>query len=91
MLEEDCEEHICQAPGGRDGYKFSKAMKSPAFIGIEDIQKTYLPNGFNNFKIEGRGLGNAVLLEMLLYYLAKPEHHLEIREMIYLDSMLNLF
>ena len=66
-------------------------MKSPAFIGIEDIQKTYLPNGFNNFKIEGRGLGNAVLLEMLLYYLAKPEHHLEIREMIYLDSMLNLF
>ena len=91
MLEEDCKEHICQAPGGREGYKFSKAMKNPAFIGIEDIKKIYLPNGFSNFKIEGRGLGNAILLEMLLYYLAKPEYHLQIREMIYLDSMLNLF
>ncbi len=91
VLDETCEEHVCKAPGGNEGYKFSKAMKNPAFISIEDIQEKYLPNGFTNFKIEGRGLGNAVLLEMLLYYLAKPEYHLQIREMVYLDSMLNLF
>lgn len=66
-------------------------MKNPGFIGIKDIQEKYLPGGFSNFKIEGRGLGSAILLEFLLYYLTKPEHQLEVREEIYLDSMLDLF
>ena len=57
----------------------------------EDIQKTYLPMGFSNFKIEGRGLGSAIILEFLLYYMTKPEHQLEVREAVYLDSMLDLF
>ena len=51
----------------------------------------YLPQGFTNFKIEGRGLGSAIVLEFLLYYLVKPEHQLEVREEIYLDNMLDLF
>ena len=76
---------------GPDGYRFSKAMRSPAFIGVEDIKETYLPMGFSNFKIEGRGLGSALVLEFLLYYLVKPEHQLEVREEIYLDNMLDLF
>ena len=59
--------------------------------GIEDIQKTYLSMGFSNFKIEGRGLGSAIILEFLLYYMTKPEHQLEVRESVYLDSMLDLF
>ena len=84
-------EHQCHAPGGRDGYRFSKAMKNPAFIGICDIVQTYLPMGFSNFKIEGRGLGRALLLEFLLYYLTKPEHQIEVREALYLDCMLDLF
>ena len=88
---EDVPEHKCASPDGADGYKFSLAMKNRGFIGIQDIQKTYLPMGFSNFKIEGRGLGSAVVLEFLLYYLTKPEHHLEVREAIYLDSMLDLF
>lgn len=83
--------HCCSAPDGKDGYLFSKAMKNPAFIGIEDIQSWYRPNGFTNFKIEGRTLGSAIVLEMLLYYLVKPEYQLEVREHIYLDSMLHLF
>lgn len=66
-------------------------MESPAFIGIEDIQNTYLPMGFSNFKIEGRSLGSALILEFLLYYMTKPEYQLKIREQIYLDSMLDLF
>ena len=74
-----------------EGYRFSKAMRSPAFIGVEDIKKTYLPMGFSNFKIEGRGLGSALVLEFLLYYLTKPEHQLQVREEIYLDNMLDLF
>ena len=90
-LGEDCADHLCAAPDGSKGYRFSKAMASPAFISIDDIQSTYLPMGFSNFKIEGRSLGSAVILEFLLYYMTKPEHQLKVREEIYLDSMLDLF
>ena len=90
-LGEDCAEHICTAPEANEGYRFSKAMKNPGFIGIDDILNTYLPMGFSNFKIEGRGLGSAVNLEFLLYYLTKPDYQLIVREEIYLDSMLDLF
>lgn len=90
-LGEDCPDHICHAPGGKDGYRFSRAMASPAFIGLNDVKDVYLPLGFSNFKIEGRGLGSALILEFLLYYLTKPEYQLQVREEIYLDSMLDLF
>lgn len=90
-LGEACPEHVCTAPGGSEGYRFSKAMQSPAFIGIDDIRNIYLPMGFSNFKIEGRGLGSAMLLEFLLYYMTKPECQLLVREAIYLDAMLDLF
>ena len=90
-LGEACPDHICTAPDADGGYRFSKAMKSPAFIGIEDIRRIYLPMGFSNFKIEGRGLGSALILEFLLYYMTKPEYQLQVREEIYLDSMLDIF
>ena len=81
----------CTSPGAEEGYRFSKAMKNPGFISVEDIQKIYLPMGFSNYKIEGRGLGSAVVLEFLLYYMTKPEYQLQVREEIYLDNMLDLF
>ena len=87
----DVPDHKCASPDSAGGYRFSRAMRNPAFIGIGDIQETYLPMGFSNFKIEGRGLGSAMVLEFLLYYMTKPEHQLEVRESIYLDSMLDLF
>ena len=90
-LGESCPDHVCTAPGGSQGYRFSKAMENPGFIGIEDIRKTYLPMGFSHFKIEGRGLGSALILELLLYYMTKPEYQIHVREAVYLDSMLNLF
>ena len=81
----------CTSPGAEEGYRFSKAMKNPGFISVEDIQKIYLPMGFSNYKIEGRGLGSALVLEFLLYYMTKPEYQLQVREEIYLDNMLDLF
>ena len=84
-------EHNCPAPNAAEGYRFSKAMKNPAFISIDDIQNIYLSLGFSQFKIEGRGLGSALILEFLLYYMTRPEHQLEVREEIYLDNMLDLF
>ena len=87
----ECSDHHCAAPDGDTGYRFSSAMKSPLFIGIDDIQNKYLKMGFSNFKIEGRGLGSAMVLEFLLYYLIRPEYQINVREEIYLDGMLDLF
>ena len=84
-------EHRCAAPDAAGGYRFSKAMENPGFIGVEDIQNIYLPMGFSNFKIEGRSLGSALVLEFLLHYLTRPEYQLHVREEIYLDNMLDLF
>ena len=84
-------EHYCKAPEGERGYLFSKAMENPGFIGINDIRDIYLPMGFSNFKIEGRGLGSALILEFLLYYMTKPEYQIHVREKVYLDNMLDLF
>ena len=90
-LGENCLEHYCKAPERERGYLFSKAIENPGFIGINDIRDIYLPMGFSNFKIEGRGLGSALILEFLLYYMTKPEYQIHVREKIYLDSMLDLF
>ncbi len=90
-LGEPCEDHVCVSPDADKGYRFSEAMKNPGFIGIDAIQNTYMPAGFSNFKIEGRSLGSAIILEFLLYYMTKPEYQLKVREELYLDSMLDLF
>ncbi len=90
-LGEDCPEHQCRAPESEQGYLFSKAMTNPGFIGIDDIKNIYVPMRFSNFKIEGRSLGSALILEFLLYYMTKPNYQLQVREAIYLDNMLDLF
>ena len=84
-------EHHCAAPHAAEGYRFSKAMENPGFISLDDIRNVYLPMGFSQFKIEGRGLGSALILEFLLYYLTRPEYQIHVREALYLDNMLDLF
>lgn len=91
VLEDGYPDHICRAPESAEGYRFSEAMKNPGFIGIADITDTYMPMGFRNFKIEGRGLGSAIILEFILYYMVKPEYQLNVREELYLDSMLDIW
>lgn len=90
-LGEKFTEHRCTAPDAESGYNFSKAMTNPGFIGIDDIKNIYMPMGFSNFKIEGRSLGSALILEFILYYMTKPEYQIHVRERIYLDNMLDLF
>ncbi len=90
-LGQKCEDWTCSSPGSSDGYLFSRAMKSPAFISADDIRDIYLPMGFTNFKIEGRSLGSALLLEFILHYMTRPQFHLQVREKIYLDNTLDLF
>ena len=90
-LGEDCKDHICTSPQATKGYRFSDAMNNPGFISVDDIQNIYMPAGFSNFKIEGRSLGSAIVLEFILYYMVKSEYQLRVREEIYLDSSLDLF
>lgn len=90
-LGQDCRDHVCRMIGLDTGYSFAKAMTNPGFIGVNDIVDVYLPMGFSNFKIEGRSLGSAMILEFLLYYMVKTEYQINVREAIYLDSMLDLF
>ena len=90
-LGEDCPDYRCFSPDAGEGYVFSKAMQKPGFIGVEDIRETYQPMGFSEFKIEGRSLGSAMILEFLLYYMTKPEYQLHVREKIYLNHSLDLF
>lgn len=85
------DDHICKYTKAGEGYLFSKTMKNPSFISIDDIVNKYITMGFTNFKIEGRSLGSALILEFLLYYMTKPEYQLRVRELIYLDSMLDIF
>lgn len=84
-------DHICTSPGASEGYSFAKAMDNPGFISLEDIENVYLPMGFSNFKIEGRGLGSALVLEFILYYMTKPRYQIHVREALYLDNTLDLF
>ncbi len=91
VLGESGPEHRCMAPHAREGYRFSRAMENPGFIGHADVVNTYLPMGFSQFKLEGRGLGSALVLEFLLHYMTRPECQLKVREEIYLDNALDLF
>ena len=80
-----------KAPYSNEGYHFSRVMESPGFISLDDILNIYVPMGYSNFKIEGRDLGNALLLEFILYYMVKPQYQIHVREAMYLDAMLDLF
>ncbi len=46
---------------------------------------------FLTLKLKAESLGSALILEFLLYYMTKPEYHINVREEIYLDNMLDLF
>lgn len=52
---------------------FYEIQKFSTFVGNEQLEK-YLEMGFNNFKIEGRVLHQANVLESYIYYMVKPEY-----------------
>lgn len=46
----------------------------PLHVTPEDIYTKYVPMGFSNFKIEGRGRNFPDLAEQYVYYMARPEY-----------------
>lgn len=80
-LHQEQEQDFFQCDASRN--LFYQAMQSPLFISKDDIQNVYIPMGFQHFKIEGRTTQIDDLIEILLYYLVKPEYQIEIRERLY--------
>ena len=84
-------EHYCSAPGATGGYRFSRAMANPALSASRPSGIPTCRGASPNSRVEGRGLGSALILEFLLHYLTRPEYQLAVREELYLDTMLDLF
>ena len=60
--------------------KFWEVLKNnPLALSIKDIEN-YSKRGFQHFKIEGRTADPADLIEILVYYMIKPEYQLEVRQ-----------
>ena len=73
------------------GIAFLKQCKIRVLSVLKIFKIIIYQKVFLNFKIEGRSLGSALVLEFLLYYMVKPEYQIHVREAIYLDNMLDLF
>lgn len=61
------------------GYNFYQIQGYSTFVKNEDIYSKYLDMGFCNFKIEGRVLHTANVVESYVYYLVKPEYRDQVR------------
>ncbi len=55
-------------------YDIYMSNKFSTHISPDSIENDYLPMGFNQFKLEGRTIGDVQMLEMYIYYLVKPEY-----------------
>lgn len=64
-------------------YNFAKQQKS--YISRDIILNNYLPKGFNQFKLSGRG-DNGVIINFVVEHLIKPEYQLDVR-----IDLINLF
>lgn len=56
------------------GFNFYQITGFGAFVSREDLFGRYMDMGFNNFKIEGRVLHPANVVESYVYYMVKPEY-----------------
>ena len=61
---------------------FYDILEYPTVLTNKDVLKKYPKMGFNHFKIEGRTMPIAQVIESYVYYLVKPEYQNEIRLLI---------
>jgi hypothetical protein len=57
---------------------FEQIKCNRSFISPEMIYDTYVPAGFCNFKLDGRGFKKKQVMESFAYYLARPEYRDEV-------------
>ena len=61
-------------PNKQEKKSFEDCKKKPAFISKEEMPE-YIDAGFRNFKLVGRGLPQALVLDSYFYYLVKEDSH----------------
>jgi collagenase-like PrtC family protease len=59
---------------------FAEIQNNHSFISPSMIYDRYLPAGFHNFKLDGRGFRKEKVIESFAYYLAKPEFQGRVRD-----------
>ena len=59
---------------------FYEALKNKNSLTVDEIYNIYEPLGFEHFKIEGRTNFYQDVIEILVYYMVKPEFQMEIRQ-----------
>lgn len=64
------------------GRSFFEALPLPTVIKADDLYTKYVDMGFSNFKIEGRTIHTANVIESYVYYLVKPEYKDMVRYMM---------
>lgn len=65
---------------GDFGYEYMTHLKT--FISRDMIVKNYIPRGFNQFKLSGRTNVNAIITDLLDYYI-KPEYNRDMMGYLY--------
>lgn len=68
-------------PNRQEKKTFADCMNKPAFISKEQI-KDYIDRGFRNFKLVGRGLPQAVVMDSYMYFLVKEDSQQFVRDLI---------
>jgi hypothetical protein len=64
---------------------FQEIQANRSFISQDMIYDTYVPAGFCNFKLDGRGFKKEKVLESFVYYLVKPEYRTLVQEKLRKD------
>lgn len=64
----------------KSGILSKETMEYKNNLSYQKIKDIYYPLGFKYFKLEGRTLPATSVLGLYLYYMVKPEYHLEILE-----------
>ena len=59
-----------------------RIKNSNYWISYKDIIKTYMPMGFQYYKLGGRGKYNFTTLEFFIEYMIKPEYQMDVRTYI---------
>lgn len=60
----------------------NRLLQSDYLITYNDMINTYVPMGFQYFKLSGRHVYNKVAIEMLVDYMIKPEYQMDVRTYI---------
>lgn len=60
-------------------YDIYMSKEFSTHISPDAIEEKYIPMGFDQFKLEGRTIGDIAMLEMYVYYFTKPEFERRVR------------